>query len=134
MTKTILIVIVTAFACVTKGDNGGAVATAILSVVRREAGGIAASSSLAKTTAFITTSSPIRPWLTQRQKHRRRRSRVELGGVGVSNRARGYDAAIDISELAPRDIPSFENWAYEYGIHVPRDMYCQVMIMMGWEY
>ena len=116
MTKTLLIVIGTAFACVPNGDNGGVVATALLSVVRREAG-IAASSSFTKSTAFLTTtSSPLRPWLTQKQQqHRRRRSRVELD-VGVSNRARGYDAAIDISELARRDIPSFENWAYEYGI------------------
>jgi len=29
---------------------------------------------------------------------------------------RGYDTPINISELAPRDIPTFEEWSYNYGI------------------
>jgi len=29
---------------------------------------------------------------------------------------RGYEAAIDVSETAPRDVTSFETWAYECGI------------------
>lgn len=33
-----------------------------------------------------------------------------------STSALGYDRAIDIEETAPRDMPSFEEWAYNYGI------------------
>ena len=34
----------------------------------------------------------------------------------LSSSAMGYDRAIDIEETAYRDIPSFEIWAYNYGI------------------